>query len=135
MKMIMRILLGLAIVVLTNSVPAFANRGGYYGHGGHGHFHGGGHVNVGVVVGPGWWGPGWWGPYPYYPYAPYYPYYQQPVVVSESPEIYVQPAPKAREAVYWYFCPEPKGYYPDVKKCPQGWLKVVPPATPAGGDE
>jgi hypothetical protein len=145
MNKIMRIVLIILMAVLVNSQSALADGGGHRGGhggghgGGYGGGHGGGHTSFGVVIGPGWWGPGWWNPYPYYPYypySPYYPYYRQPpVVVEESPELYVQPAPKAKESQYWYFCPEPKGYYPDVKKCPQGWLKVVPSEKPPGEEE
>ena len=27
---------------------------------------------------------------------------------------------------YWYYCREPEGYYPNVRSCPDGWMKVVP---------
>jgi hypothetical protein len=135
MKKLTRILSGLLIVLLVNTVTASADRGGHFSRGGHGGFHGGGRAGVGIVVGPGWWGPGWWGPYPYYGNYPYYPYSPQTIVVDKSPEIYVQPAPKTDEAVFWYYCPDPQGYYPDVRKCPKGWLKVVPPAKPAEGEE
>jgi hypothetical protein len=94
------------------------------------HAHGGGHVGIGVVIGP-----GWWGPYPYYPYYAY-PYYPQPpVIVQPQPDAYVQPAPQAEEPQYWYFCPDPQGYYPYVQKCPKGWIKVVPPQSPPDGEE
>lgn len=73
----------------------------------------------GVWVGP---GPYWGYPYPYY--NPYYA--APPVVIQEQPPVYVQPAPQQEEQSYWYFCPNPKGYYPYVKQCPGGWLKVVP---------
>jgi hypothetical protein len=129
MKKIMRIVPALTILLLVHSAPAFADRGGSGGHGGgHDGGHGGGHVSYGVVIGPGWWNPYPYYPYYPYPYYPYYPYYPQPpVVIEETPEIYVQPAPQAAEDQFWYFCPEPQGFYPDVKKCPKGWLKVVPP--------
>jgi hypothetical protein len=129
MKNIIRILMVLIMAVLTaNAVPAYADRGGHWGGRGGGH--------IGFYVGPGWgwgWGPGWWG----YPYYPYYPYYQSPpVVVQPQPEVYVQqPAPQAESQSYWYFCQDPKGYYPYVKKCPKGWMKVVPPANGPEGEE
>jgi len=91
------------------------------GHGGHGP-----HVGVGLWLGP-WWGPGWWGPqyYPSYYYPSYYP--EPPLVIQQQPEVYVQPASQAeQQAVYWYFCKNPQGYYPYVKECPSGWMKVVP---------
>ncbi len=112
---------------------------GYYGHGyyGRGYYGHGGNVGVGVVIGPGW-GPGWWGApyyYPYAPYYPYYPYYTPPVVIEKEPDTYIQKEPQAEEPTYWYFCRDPKGYYPYVKKCPKGWQKVVPPSTPQDEEE
>ncbi len=78
-------------------------------------FHGG------VWVGPGW-GPRWWGPPPYYPY-----YAEPPVIIQQpAPEIYVQPAPQPEGSSYWYYCQDPQGYYPYIKQCPNGWMKVVP---------
>lgn len=126
MQKVMRIVLVLMVALMVHALPADA-RGG---HGGRGGGHGGGHVRVGVFLGPGVWWPGWWGPY-----YPYYPYYPPQVVVREQPEIYVQPAPQAEEPRYWYYCREPQGYYPDVNKCPKGWMKVVPPANPGEGEE
>lgn len=82
-------------------------------------------------------GPGVWWPYPYYySYYPYYPYYYPPRVMEErSVDIYVEPAPKSEGTHYWYYCREPQGYYPNVKKCPKGWMKVVPPVEPSDGEE
>lgn len=98
---------------------------------GHGHssFHGS------VWIGPGWggWGPWWWGApaYPYYD-ARAYPYYDDydwaPPVANQ--ERYEQPAPQREEQSYWYFCPDSRNYYPYVKKCPSGWLKVIPADAP-----
>jgi hypothetical protein len=128
MKTLARIIIATLVVLLMGSMPgssAFA-RGG---HGGHGP-----HVGIGLWLGPGWW-PGWWGPY-YYP--SYYPYYQEPpVVIQQQPEVNVQPAPQAEQPTYWYFCKDPQGYYPYVKQCPGGWMKVVPtpPAPPSSPPE
>lgn len=114
MKTFMRIILVLVVVFSTGLQPAYADRGG----------HRGGRAELGVFLGPGWWGPY---PYPYYSY-PYYPYYSPPpVIVEQPPEIYVQPSPPVG-AAYWYYCQDPQGYYPTVKRCPKGWMKVVPPA-------
>ena len=84
-------------------------------------------VRGGVWIGPGW-GP-WWGP-SYYPYYPYNPYYEAPPAVIQQRPTYIEPTPQPEEQSYWYFCTKPQGYYPYVKKCPSGWLKVVPPSAP-----
>ena len=135
MKKFMRIVLGLMVVLIVATLPVNADRGGrgggHFGHGG-GHFgHGGGHAEFGLFIGPGLWWPGWWDPYPYYPYYP-----SPPVIVQQPSELYVQPAPQVETPGYWYFCQEPQGYYPYVKKCPKGWIKVVPPENrPPEGEE
>ncbi len=125
MKKIICIAVAAMALLLAGVSTGHASRGG---HGGHG--------RVDVWVGPGW-GP-WWGPYyPYYPYY-YYPYHvAPPVVIREEPGEYVHRnmTPQASEPVYWYFCRDPEGYYPYVKKCPKGWLKVVPPATSPDEEE
>jgi hypothetical protein len=85
------------------------------------------HGRVGIWIGPGW-GPWWWGPaaYPY----PYYDYYvQRPVVIQQQEPVYYQSTQPAQQ-YYWYFCPDSNTYYPYVKQCPSGWLKVIPPSTP-----
>ncbi len=112
-KVICLVLVVIALSVLL--VPPV-----YAWHGGHGHYS----FRGGIWIGPGW-GPWWWGP-PAYPY--YYP--QPPVVVERQSPVYVEPSPQQEEEDYWYFCPDYKNYYPYVKKCPSGWLKVVPPQTP-----
>jgi hypothetical protein len=61
-----------------------------------------------------------WAPY----WTPYWaPYGYPPVVVAPSPPIYVQPPPSPS---YWYYCDNPKGYYPYVQHCPGGWRPVAP---------
>ena len=89
--------------------------------------HGGGHVGIGVVIGPSW---GW----PYYPPSYYYPNYYAPyppTVVIQSPPIYVEKdtaasSPAQLAENFWYFCSSPQGYYPYIKECPAGWQKVIP---------
>jgi hypothetical protein len=80
-----------------------------------------------IALGP-WW-PGYGGypgyPYAYYP-APYYP--APPVVVQQQPQVYAKPA--RSQSDYWYYCQNPQGYYPYVRRCPGGWMKVVPQTTP-----
>ncbi len=118
MKKCICTLLAVAGLIFMSSLPGYA-----------------GHVHVGgsVWIGPGW-GP-WWGPaYPYYYPYPYYT--APPVVVQQSPQEYVQqPAPESQEPGYWYYCQDPKGYYPYVKRCPSGWLRVVPSPAPQEGGE
>jgi len=110
-------------------------RGGYSGHGGYGGYRGyGGHSNVGVriVVDPFMFVPGYY-PRPYY-YAPYYypPYYYPPSVVNvpSTPPVYIEreaaaePAPQSSAS--WYYCADPKGYYPYVEQCRGGWQAVAP---------
>jgi hypothetical protein len=110
MKKIFRIVLVTVALIMANSLQVYAHGGGWHG-------------NVGIVVGPGW----GWGGWPYAPYYPYYPYYQQPpVAVQSEPNVYVQP----EAPTYWYYCANPEGYYPYVKQCPKGWMKVVPSSPP-----
>jgi hypothetical protein len=92
---------------------------GHYGGWGHGYYRGGwgGGIYLGVPLGR-----------PWYPYG-YYPYSAPPVVVQQTP-VYVQPQQQEEEAYYWYYCQSPKGYYPYVKSCPSGWMKVVPDTNP-----
>lgn len=71
---------------------------------------------------------GWWwivgGAWYFYP-EPVYPYpdpYVPPVAMPA-------PAPPAASAPsYWYYCPNPAGYYPYVPSCPTNWMQV--PASP-----
>jgi hypothetical protein len=92
-------------------------RGGF---GGHGHFggHHGGHFRGGVLVAPVFLGPLWWD-YPYYNTA-------APVVVEQQPVEYISPESQPAEANYRYYCKESEAYYPNVRECPDGWLRVVP---------
>src|SRR5208337_1088109 len=134
MKKIIFLMFTLAVVLFAISVPGNAHGGGYYGHGGgyYGHGggyygHGGGYWSGSIWIGPGWWGP-WGYPYPYYSY-PYYPYpysYASPPAVNQQPIYQEQYPQQEEEQYYWYFCRESKTYYPYVKQCPGGWVKVVP---------
>ena len=90
-------------------------------HGRHGGY--GGHFGMSVWVGPGLW----------WPYYPNYSYYPAPAArVEEQPDLNLQ---EREEESYWYYCPDPRGYYPYVRKCPQGWMKVVPNPAPVGPEE
>ncbi len=136
-KIIPAVLLMTALLFGASS-PALARRGeNFHGHGGARHawggrhggrvFHGHGGGDGGVVIGPDiWWGaPWWWGP-AYPDYAS--PYYAPPVASPPPPPVYFQQEP-APPPIYWYYCPDSRAYYPYVKKCPSGWLTVVPPTT------
>jgi hypothetical protein len=133
-------------LVLTVSVLLFAGAlteyayaaQPYYGGGGHhygggGYYRGGSHYGGSIWIGPGW-GPWWWGSQTY-PYYSYYPNYQAPTVIRQEPSVYVQPTPQREEQSYWYYCPDPKGYYPYVKRCPKGWMKVLPSPDPEDEEE
>ncbi len=84
-------------------------------------------VVVGVGIGPFWGGP-FYGPYPYYypPPVVYAPppmvYAPPPVVVPPTPAYVQQPA----TANAWYYCDNPRGYYPTVQSCSTGWRQVAP---------
>lgn len=54
----------------------------------------------------------YWGP-------AYYPHY------STTPAVVYIEQPNT-SAVYWYYCLNPGGYYPDVPECPDGWIRVMP---------
>jgi hypothetical protein len=68
----------------------------------------------------GWWWviDGAWFSYP----TPVYPYPEPPVVV-------VNPAPQVPPG-YYYYCPNPPGYYPTVPQCLTGWQLVPAPQQP-----
>jgi hypothetical protein len=132
-------LFGFAAGMLLGSVHG-VSAGGSHGHGHHGHgFHHGhgihygghgfhhGHGGVRFSFGIG--APLFWDVYPY-PYSSPYPYtyysyrYRYPYPL-ERPRAYVQ-----QPANYWYYCPNPSGYYPYVQNCPTEWMKVVPQSPP-----
>jgi hypothetical protein len=98
------------------------------GHAGGGHSDSHFFFSGSITLGPWWPGYGWYPgyPYAYYP-APYYP--AQPVVIQQQPPVYAEPGP-SRSDYYWYYCQDPQGYYPYIKSCPGGWMKVVPQTTP-----
>jgi hypothetical protein len=112
MKKVMLLMLA-AGALMSASAASFAH--GYYGHGYYGHgyyghgYYGHGYYGPNVVIGiP-------WGPPPVY-YTP------PPVVyvAPPPPQNYIEKAPN-----YAYYCRRPAGYYPQVARCPEGWMKVV----------
>ena len=125
------IIVVLATLLLSSAGPGYAWRGGW--HGGHGW--GGPRVGIGIGIGPFWgpyWGPYWggyWRPYAY-PYAYPYGYAYPPVVAAPSTQVYIQPPPQASvqppPSASWYYCDNPRGYYPYVQQCPGGWRAVAP---------
>lgn len=72
----------------------------------------------------------------YYPYSPAYPYYPSPYPYYYDPRapIIVEPAPPTqyieREETlapgYWYYCGDPQGYYPNVRRCFESWQRIAP---------
>jgi hypothetical protein len=128
---------------------------GHHHHGHHHHRHGGGYGGYGLALGMGLlgYGLGYYGSRaPYYPpsygygnrygyppvgYAPNYGYaqpygYAPAVVAPPAPSAYIQQQevvqvqPQGQATNYWHYCRNPEGYYPYVKKCPDGWLQVAP---------
>ena len=74
--------------------------------------------------------------YPYTPYAPY-PYYNgtpyPPAYYAPPSAPPAQPAPAPQTPgppQFWYYCDNPKGYYPQVPNCSSAWRQVAaqPPA-------
>ena len=66
--------------------------------------------------------------------SPYYAYHPREVEVPIEPPVYVQRQDLGLSATdlqsnYWHYCSNPEGYYPHVKKCPDGWLPVAPQPT------
>jgi hypothetical protein len=71
----------------------------------------------------------WYGFGPSYSYGYSYP----PVIMTPSPPpVYIQPQqvmppqPQPPADYYWHYCRDPEGYYPYVRICPGGWLRVAP---------
>jgi len=95
---------------------AFPVHNRYRGHHGHrGHF--------GVYLGVPLWGPS----FSYYPYpSPNY-YYPEPYYVEPRAPDYVE-----KNIRYRFYCPDPDGYFPNVRKCNTRWEKEET-AGPADG--
>ncbi len=97
--------------------------GGWHGDGG---WHGGWYGGVGI----GWWGWPYYGGWPYYLDWPYYPYAYYPPPVYQAPVVMPQAPATAAQSSFWYYCANPKGYYPYVQSCQGAWQPV--PAVPPG---
>jgi hypothetical protein len=101
---------------VRRSRGSYGFRGGYRSRYGHGRRYYG--IGLGVL----------WPLYSYYPYYPYNYYEAPPVVIQQQPPVSVQAVPQPSN--YWYYCQNSQAYYPYVKECPGGWMKVVPETTP-----
>lgn len=107
-----------ALSLLGASSASYAwGRGGYYGHGG---FYG---PSVGISIGD----PYYYGPPPVY-YAPPPVYYApQPIYIEPQQQTYIERNDNVSNGEdFRYYCSNPSGYYPQLGRCPKGWLKVVP---------
>lgn len=130
----------LVAIALLLVVPLPSDAGRSHGYGGKNYkaqYHGRGGYLGGWRGHRAYWGPRsigglgfyWGGPFvvgpPWYPYGYFSP---PPVIVQQQPPVYVEP--EQRSDHYWYYCQNSQGYYPYVKSCPDGWMKVVPQPTP-----
>jgi hypothetical protein len=93
------------------AAPAGGHRGfEHHGSGMH-HFHGHGHGRVIIAA----------------------PFILRPPIVV-APPFYLEQNPPAYieqgTDYFYYYCPDPPGYYPDIQTCPTGWLQVVPDSVP-----
>ena len=66
--------------------------------------------------------------------SPYYAYHPRKVEMPIESLVYVQRqdiglSATGSQSNYWHYCSNPEGYYPHVKKCPDGWLPVAPQPT------
>ena len=73
-------------------------------------------------------------PAPWY-YAPPPVVYAPPPVIYAPPPVMIAPPPQpayvSQPAQTWYYCDNPKGYYPYVASCSGAWRQV--PAQPPSG--
>ncbi len=53
-----------------------------------------------------------------------------PILYSPPPTVWVERGRGGDD--YWYYCETPRGYYPYVRSCPGGWMRVVPDTVPPG---
>jgi len=112
----------LMTVAIAGAADAQHRGGGFHGGGFHGGIRGGG-FRGGVFFGgpfydPFWFGPNWAFPGPAY-YSPY-PYYYYPPYTDYGPDSAAPPSQG------WYYCSNPRGYYPEVPNCHTQWQYVPP---------
>ena len=110
-RFVVALLLACASQFLVSSAMAQGHghgggRGDWHGGGWRGGWYGG--------IGPGWGWPYYWD-WPYYGYGDYPP----PPVVYPAPTTAIPaPVPATPAApASWYYCANPKGYYPYVQSC------------------
>ncbi len=104
-----------ALLLLGGTRASYANPGGHgrhrhndysrHGHDGGHSYHYYHHAWDALVLGWGFFGS---------------PYRYPTARVPDAPPTYIQ------QPNYWYYCTNPKGYYPYVDECPRGWMQVVP---------
>ncbi|HYL89824.1 MAG TPA: hypothetical protein VEU32_13795 [Burkholderiales bacterium] len=115
----------LAIVLLAP--PAWAERIGSR----HPHHHRAAFVGSAFYFGAPWY-PSPWYPSPWYPYNyPLY-YYYPPVYAasSEPPPVYVEKFEGKPDADSGeIYCPSLGEHYPEVQECPNGWQRIIRPAS------
>ncbi|RFC36306.1 MAG: hypothetical protein DID90_2727553902 [Candidatus Nitrotoga sp. LAW] len=143
-QIIIRLLLvffSIFLVGISASQSAFGHGGPWYGGG----WGGGGRVGIylGAPIGFNFGfspysyyrAPYYGSPYSYSPAPVYYPSVQQPpqVIYTErrvgSPLSSQESSTNSVQNVqnsWWYYCTSSNAYYPYIKKCPGGWLRVVP---------
>jgi hypothetical protein len=119
MKKVVVIIIGLFVCLGFFSGAVYAQH--------HGRFHGGGFHGGGPRVSiHGYFGFPFYYPYRGYPY--YYPYAYPELYINTEPPVNIEP----QQTYYWYYCGDPKGYYPYITSCPGGWTRVVPTPPPPG---
>lgn len=126
MKKVIYLMVVATILVFAGTVSSYAD----WGHRDRHHYDRSHHRSGGGVS-------IYWGLTPWYGWSPWppFPAYRVPPVIVQQPPVVVEQAPtyispQQTEPYYWYYCQSPQGYYPYVKKCPGGWMKVVPDTTP-----
>jgi hypothetical protein len=122
--MMMGAVAALIVATFTGAAEAQHRGGGFHGGARVGGFHGGG-IRGGFFFGGPLYDPYWYGPYwayPYYGSAYYSPYpYYYPPYTDYGPE-----SAGASPSQGWYYCSNPRGYYPEVPSCRTQWQYVPP---------
>ena len=54
------------------------------------------------------------------------PMYTPVPVIYPEPQVVVRTPPPPPPAQYWHYCADASAYYPYVRQCPGGWMKVLP---------